>query len=386
MGWHGTSAGPQSRRSDVGAETTGNSIRGGQTRRDSDRGGWWIASNHCGHRSTWGSRHRGYGRRARARLYGGPQTTADGPAYFGPAPNPLPYCDNPTYFDPWDENVTPTGRLDVGDTASVTTDGMTMDLEILAEGSPGEQYPGFFPFGGEGVANDRAKGFEVAPGDSAVVRLDQPLFYAQFIFTDVDQPGEGFSVIPDWAIQGEVIAYGGDGQFTFAGTTPTDIRLDDLDGVGHPSEAVEGRAQLDMLGAVNGITFTRPPTRIDPDTGNVIPTQGQSGLSVAGGCEASGAAKRVAAGPTWNGTSFEVTYELRFRNNMPTAQTILDVVAEAQANAQTTFSTADPTSIPLDDIRLTDQLGDPAFSQIVVTDVSTATANLILNDDYDGLA
>ena len=323
---------------------------------------------------------------ARGPAYGGPQTQVNGPAFFGPAPNPLPYCDNPTYFAPWEENINPVGRLDVGDTATVTTDGMTMDMTIIAEGEPGTQYPGFFPANGEGDPNDRAKGFELAPGDAATIALSQPLFYAQLIFTDVDQPGESFEVVPDWAIAGDVIAYGGDSTFTFEGTTRDRIQIDDLDGAAQSSERVEGRAQVDMLGAVNGFTIRRPLTRIDPDTGEEVQTQGQSGLSVAGGCEASGAAKRVASGPTWNGLSYEVTYELRIRNNMPTAQTIRDVVAEAQAAAQSTFATAEPTNIPLRDLSLRDRLADPAFSAIEVTNLTTTSPDLILNESYDGLA
>ena len=112
---------------------------------------------------------------ARGIQYDGPQTDSDGPAYFGPAPNPFPYCDSPTYFDPFPENITPIGRMDVGDTASVTTDGVTMDLVITAEGNADTQYPGFFPEGGDGGTNDQAKGIELAEGDTAVVNLSAPL-------------------------------------------------------------------------------------------------------------------------------------------------------------------------------------------------------------------
>ena len=159
--------------------------------------------------------------------YSGPTTTFEGPAYFGPAPNPLPYCASPTYFDPFPENMESIGRMDVGDTASVTTDGVTMDLVVIDEGNPGTQYPGFFPNGDDGQINDRAKGIELAEGDAARVTLSAPLFYSQWILTDVDQPDEGFVVTPDWTRPGQVAVFGGDENFSFANTTRDAVQFND---------------------------------------------------------------------------------------------------------------------------------------------------------------
>jgi len=85
--------------------------------------------------------------------YSGPQTQSTGPAYFGPAPNPFPYCNNPLYFDPFPENENPQGSIDVtgAPNASVVTNDITLDFTLTAEGSPGTQYPGFFPGGGQGA-------------------------------------------------------------------------------------------------------------------------------------------------------------------------------------------------------------------------------------------
>lgn len=304
---------------------------------------------------------------ARGPAYDGPTTPSKGPAFFGPAPNPFPYCDSPSYFDPFPENVTPIGSMDIGDTASVTTDGITMDLTITAEGNPGTTYPGFFD------DTDRAKGIELAEGDAAVVELSAPLFYSQWIFTDVDQPGEGFTVSPTWTVPGEAAAFGGDDFFTFEGSTNSAVVLDDVDGIGTASEVIEGRVQVDFLGAVTGISMQR-----------TFPSEGQSGFAVGGGCEAAGAAKTVVAGPTWNGTSYDVTYELRMRNNLPNAATIQSVITDAQNAVGTSLVTGAVQGIDLMDLQLTDDLADTNFSSIVVTGAS-ATGNLVLLDSYNGL-
>ncbi len=310
---------------------------------------------------------------ARGPAYGGPQTEATGPAHFGPAPNPYPYCDSPTYFDPFPENVNPIGRMDVGGTASVTTGGVTMDLVITSEGNPGTQYPGFFPQGGDGGSNDQPKGIELAEGDGATVSLSAPLFYSQWIFTDVDQPAEGFTVTPQWTVPGQAAAFGGDDQFTFAGSSNLAVELDDLNGQSEDSESINGRVQVDFLGAVTGIQMLRTD-----------PSNGQSGFAVGGGCVAVGAAKAVVAGPTWNGTGFDVTYELRMRNNLPSSATIQSVINDAVAGVGASLTTGTPQGISLDDLQLTDDLRDPAFSNIEVTGLSTS-GGLVLNQSFDGV-
>lgn len=311
---------------------------------------------------------------ARGPRYDSPTTQATGPAYFGPAPNPFPYCDSPTYFDPFPENVNPVGRMDVGDTASVTTDGVTMNLAITSEGNPDTQYPGFFPQGGDGEANDQAMGIALAEGDGAMITLSEPLFYSQWIFTDVDQPNDGFTVTPQWTAPGQAAVFSGDTEFTFAGSTASAVVLDDTNGTPEAAESINGRAQVDFLGSVTGIEMLR-----------TSPSSGQSGFAAGGGCEAAGTSKALVAGPTWNGTSFDVTYELRIANNLPSSATIQSVINDAIAEGGGSYVTDAPEGIRVWYMRLRDDLRDPAFSDITVTDVSS-DGPLIINQAFDGVS
>ena len=308
--------------------------------------------------------------------YDGPITQATGPAFFGPAPNPIPYCENPTYFDPFPENVSPIGRIDVTGTenASVTTNGVTMNFELTAEGAPDTQYPGFFPQGGDGDAGDQPKGVEMAAGDAATISLSEPLFYTQWVFTDVDRDNEGFFVTPAWtSAPGQVAVFGGDPNFDFTGTSQTEAAFNDTDTVAQPSEALAGRVQVDLLGAATGISVVR-------DVGS-----GQSGFAIGGGCEPLGVAKELTSPPTWNGTSFDVTYTIRVRNNLPSAATISSDITAALAAAQSGTTTGAPVGIDLQQVTLEDLLADPAFSSIdVISNVNTS-GNVATNPNYDGV-
>jgi len=312
--------------------------------------------------------------------YDGPPTLATGPAYFGPAPNPFPYCDNPTYFDPFPENVNPIGRIDVtgAPNARVTTNGIEMTFELTGEGAPDSQYPGFFPApDGEGGAGDQPKGIEMQGGDSALVRLSEPLFYTQWVFTDVDQSNEGFLVEPLWtSAPGQVGVFGGDDQFTFDGTTVNGARFNDGDAQGHPSESLNGRVQVDLLGAVEGIELTR-------DIGG-----GQSGFAIGGGCEPVGVAKELTSGPTWNGSSFDVTYTIRVRNNLPSEATIGDDLQDALASNAAAggsgITTGSPVSIDLTAVTLQDTLSNDAFSNITVVSNDSVSGGVQTNAAYNG--
>jgi uncharacterized repeat protein (TIGR01451 family) len=309
--------------------------------------------------------------------YSGPPTEPTGPAYFGPAPNPVPYCENPTYFDPFPENVNPIGRIDVdgAPNASVTTDGITMSFELTAEGAPGTQYPGFFPEGADGGAGDQPKGVEMASDDAATVTLSEPLFYTQWVFTDVDRSNEGFDVTPIWtdpATPGQVAVFGGDANFDFTGTTINLAQFNDTDQAGQPSESINGRVQVDFLGAVQSLTMVR-------DTGS-----GQSGFAVGGGCSPIGVAKEVTAGPTWNGSSFDVTYTIRVRNNLPSTATLTADVNAALAAAASGTSAGTPAGIDMTNIQLTDLLTDGAFASVTVESLTNTSGNITVNDSYDG--
>jgi len=311
--------------------------------------------------------------------YSGPQTQPTGPAFFGPAPNPFPYCENPTYFDPFPENVNPEGPIDVTGqpNASVTTDGITLDFELTAEGAPDTQYPGFFPGGGLGDPSDQPKGVEMASGDAASITLSEPLFYTQWVFTDVDRENEGFFVTPIWtAAPGQVALFGGDLEFTLNTSTQTEAAFNAVDLTGHDSEDILGRVQVDMLGAVTGIDIRR-------DVGS-----GQSGFAVGGGCEPVGVAKELTSGPTWNGTSFDVTYTIRVRNNLPAGDTIAADIAAAEAAAEAagriSFLTGTPEGIVLTDLALADLLVDPAFDSVEIVSNESTSGNVEMNDGFDG--
>lgn len=309
--------------------------------------------------------------------YSGPPTAATGPAYFGPAPNPFPYCENPTYFDPFPENVSPIGRIDVtgSPNAAVTNDAITMEFELTAEGDPGGQYPGFFPFGGDGSPGDQPKGVEMASDDGATIRLSEPLFYTQWVFTDVDRANEGFFVTPTWSdpgTPGQVGVFGGDANFDFTGTSPTVAVFNDTDTVAQDSEAIEGRVQVDFLGGLQEITILR-------DTGS-----GQSGFAIGGGCSPIGVAKEVTSGPNWNGTGFDVTYTIRVRNNLPSTTTLAADVAAAVAAAASGTSAGTPIGIDLVGLELDDLLTDAAFSSINVVSNTNTSGNVATNPGYDG--
>lgn len=308
--------------------------------------------------------------------YDGPTTLATGPAFFGPAPNPFPYCENPTYFDPFPENENPIGRIDVtgSPNASVETNGITMTFELTGEGAPDTQYPGFFPEGADGGPGDQPKGIEMASDDAAVIALSEPLFYTQWIFTDVDRANEGFFVTPTWtSAPGQIALFGGDSNFDFTGSTAAQAVFNDTDTVSQDSEALEGRVQVDVLGASTGLTLLR-------DTGS-----GQSGFAVGGGCEPLGVAKEVTSGPTWNGTSYDVTYTIRVRNNLPSTATIGADVDAALAAAASGLSTGTPVGIELTNLTLQDLLADTAFGTVTVV-TNTNTSGLIeTNPAYDGV-
>lgn len=315
--------------------------------------------------------------RAAGPAYDGPSTAATGPAFFGPAPNPFPYCENPTYFDPFPENISPIGRIDPDGSpnASVTTNGVRMEFEITAEGDPGGQYPGFFPEGVDGGIGDQPKGVEMASDDAATITLSEPLFYTQWIFTDVDRANEGFFVTPTWtdaANPGQVAVFGGDANFDFAGTTATVAMFNDTDTVAQDSEAIEGRVQVDVLGAVTGIGLLR-------DTGS-----GQSGFAIGGGCAPIGVAKELTAGPTWNGTSFDVTYTIRARNNLPSAATIGADIVDALAAAASGATSGDPVEILMESVTLSDLLTDAAFSDITIVSNTNTSGLVDVNAAFNG--
>jgi len=312
--------------------------------------------------------------------YSGEQTQATGPAFFGPAPNPVPYCPTPVYFPPLEANEDPVaGLIPVGFTTTSTANGITLTYELTADG-PDPAYPGFFDAAVTGrSANDQPKGVEMAAGDAATITLSEPLFYTQWVFTDVDRENEGFDVVPLWtdpANPGAVAVFGGDDEFDFTGTTQNVAQFNDSNPVsGEDSESINGRAQVDLLSAVNGITITRDPG------------SGQSGFAVGGGCPPIGVAKEVSAGPTWNGSSFDVEYTIRVRNNLPSTATLSADIAAARAAAATFSDPAlggEPVAIDLVDVSLQDLLIAAEFSTVTIVSNTNVSGNVATNPNYNG--
>jgi uncharacterized repeat protein (TIGR01451 family) len=82
---------------------------------------------------------------------------------------------------------------------------------------------------------------------------------------------------------------------------------------------------------------------------------------------------------------FDVTYELRMRNNLPSSATIQSVIDDATAGAGVSLVTGMPQGVSLDDLQLTDNLADAGFSTIEVMSLST-NGGLVLNQNFDGVS
>ncbi len=296
-----------------------------------------------------------------------------GPAQFFPAPNPNPYCDSSFVFPAWPGNeVVPTAPLPPVQEASAG--GVTATMTFTADGDPADVYPG--SYGGV----DQTKGFEFAGGDAATVALSEPLFYSQWVFTDVDKANEGFILQPSWVTAGPNAAA------IIVGEANTHITFDpanteNLHEFNHPPSEqwqgyeLGGRVQVDYFGAINALNISRPA---DGD--------GQSGFALGGGCVAAGVSKRLAAAPVWNGTSFEVTYEIKVRNNLPSTATLRSILDFAEAAATTSAEYGSVEGIALTALTLSDDLADPRFSQIDVVSLTNPTGGLTMNTiGYDGI-
>ncbi len=303
-----------------------------------------------------------------------PDAPATGPAQFFPAPNPNPYCDSSFVFPPWPGNIAvPTAPLPAPQTSSAG--GVDATMTFTNDGDPTDVYPG--SYGGV----DQTKGFEFAAGDAATVTLSEPLFYSQWVFTDVDKINEGFILEPTWATNGPNAAA------ILVGETDPHITFDpanteNLHEFDHPATEqwqgyqLGGRVQVDYFGAITALDISRPA---DGD--------GQSGFAIGGGCVAAGVSKRVVTDPVWNGSTFEVTYEIKVRNNLPSTATLRSILDAALAAATVDAEYGTVEGIPLTAVSLTDDLDDPRFSQIDVVSLTNPTGGLTMNvPGYDGIS
>ena len=324
----------------------------------------------------------------------GTTTTPTTPAEFLPAPNPTPYCANPDYFGAVNELVSLVdagGAFDVDPTFDQDGDGdPTNDTgpsqhvtQVTADTGPtgislvATTTATAFQNATEPILTPRIElsgastGVSVSGGGAMDVVVSEPLFYSQWVFTDVDLAAEGFEVIPDWAgTPAPLGLFGGDANYTFAGTTDTFIDFNDTNAQNGNGSDVATRVQADFYGPVNGLSFVK--------TG-----QGISGFTVGGGCEALGLSK-VASAPVLDPATGEitVTYTIEAENLLPDTATLQAIVDAAESAADSSFVTGDPVGIDDTALQIVDTVDLTGFSGAVTT---VTSPGLTLNPAYDGV-
>ncbi|MEM8934106.1 MAG: hypothetical protein AAGE94_23135, partial [Acidobacteriota bacterium] len=292
----------------------------------------------------------------------GPSTTD--PAGFldvaGLAPNATPYCDSPTYFDFWtlgsdaDGGVAGTTDTGPGGVALTLTDrsGVGDGLRVTAPD--------------HGVIFD--------DGDDGTVTLDQPMFYTQWVFVDIDLSSEGFAATG--CVGGDAQCVGGTPaagvavmaqNTSFAGGM---VSTDQSTGfasyqIGPGSRlgptTIDSRMQIDFLGAVDTLFLDKIGT-------------GGAGFAVGGGCEPIGVAKS-AGEPMANGFgSFVIPFTVRVLNNLPDAARLSAVLSAAEvASSAGQFSgPTTPPEIPIQNLQVTEDLAAVfGVGTFTVTNLST---------------
>ena len=330
--------------------------------------------------------------------------TSAGPsslAEFLPAPNPSPYCAGAEYFGPIDGHaelvanptsfdIDPTfdadgdgnpandsGTQRIGQLTASTASGISLVATTTAQALDGGT-PRI-----HAVGTNISNGVTTGTGAEMNVTLSQPLFYSQWVFTDVDLSAEGFEVTPNWnAAPGQFAAFGGDANFAFtpsdAGFEPSGpgssnvlVDFNDTNAVNQRGSDLETRVQVDFLGAVNGLDFLK--------TG-----RGNAGFTVGGGCAPLGIAKTASA-PVYDPATgaYTVAYTINVNNNLPDDATLAAAVAAAQSTAASSFISGVPTSIADTDLQVVDPLDTTGFSAVNVISIGSANG-LTVNPAYDG--
>ena len=299
------------------------------------------------------------------------------PAQFLPAPNETAYCDAPDYFGPIDQSVDlvaangsldvdltfdqngdgdPTNDVNAQQVSSVTADTGPSNLSLVATTVDVGATPGNSVLSPQLHVPTSEIGLVMGRDAVVNVQLSEPMFYTQWIFTDVDQAREGFEVAPSWIGSGhQAAAFGGNASFAFAptdanfeasGPGSSSILLDfnDTDSSATDGHLVAGRVQADFLGPVDGLTLTK--------TG-----AGGSGFTVGGGCAAIGASKTSSA-PVWNAATgqFDVTYTINVVNNLPSSATLDTIVNNALSSAGSSFISGTPEGIDGIELQVVDAL------------------------------
>lgn len=319
------------------------------------------------------------------------ETTAtdnSGPSKFLPAPNPVPLCDSQEYFGSWLKNVEFAGtavenRETVMQDFALTNDeqaaqlaqgvdvtGLYATFDTVTTSASNPNYPVSPEVAGGANSSIGIVMYEPATAD---VTLSEPVFYSQWVFTDLDRPAEGFEVTPVWIdpTVSQLGVYTATPEWDFGSSSANladfnSTKTSTLDGFN-----IEGRAQVDFWGPISGFRILR--------TG-----AGGSGFTGGAGCAPLGLAK-TAADPVWDPAtnSFVVDYTVLVDNNLPSTETLASMIAAARAAAGNSYVSGDPQGIDIINMQLEDMLELDGFSAATVSNL--ASDIFTVNPNFDGV-
>lgn len=328
----------------------------------------------------------------------GPVSSNGAPARFLPAPNETAYCESVDYFGPWSKNLALTennGMIDieplidqdgdgyynndtarqsiVNDTATTGPTEVTASFERLTAGgaNAGITTPAIL------YGSNSDLGIVLNGPAHSKVTLSEPMFYSQWVFTDVDSNTEGFEVQPNWAT-----GYGNEILMTSAVTSmpssgdASQIRFVKSGDAGTDGYWLKGRVQTDFLGAISGYEFTK-----------MGPGNAGSGFVGGAGCLPFGVAKS-ASEPVFNATTgeFSVDYTILVRNTLPSTSQLLEKLNSAISNTSGQgyeYRLTDvPTGINQTVMQIAEPLEAPGFSDVNVSDLKAE--GLTINSGFNG--
>ncbi|MEM8933285.1 MAG: hypothetical protein AAGE94_19000, partial [Acidobacteriota bacterium] len=292
----------------------------------------------------------------------------------GLAPNATPYCASPNYFGFWTFGSTDDGA--VAGTATTGPGGVTMTLTDRVGN------------GGLDFSTPEA-GIAFFDGREGTTTLDQPMFYSQWVFVDVDLNSEGFAVTgctggdatctggtpsAGVAVMAQNTAFPGGGSIsTNQATGQASYHV--ASGIQLSPRSIVSRMQVDFLGAVDTVFLQKLGT-------------GGAGFAVGGGCDPIGVAKQAGT-PMEDGSGrFVIPFTVRVINNLPDAGTIASVLTAAEAaSSPGQFSgPVAPAEIPIQNLQVIDDLaavfGTGTFF-VQNLDAGTLTANPGFDGDSD---
>jgi len=194
----------------------------------------------------------------------------------GDAPNPASFCESPDYFDEW--NVNP---------AATSQDGpWTIDT---GAGQFGGGVTATLTENSEPVLQGQAKwGIRFGGGAQGTVTLSEPIFYSQWIASDMDINGEGFEATATYnglaAPVTATAAFGANTGHTVTTTQPNMATIVKNTNGGTQPWTLTGRSQVDFLGPVDEVFWNKTGA-----SGWI------AGFMPAMGCAAFGSAKEVSS-------------------------------------------------------------------------------------------